>query len=546
ETAFHIPYLFNKASRPELTQKWVRTILQSRFKNTPGGLPGNDDLGSMSSWYIFSAMGFYPTTAAQPVYDIGSPMFKSLTIHLSNGKNFIVETKNSTAQNVFIKLLQFNKKNYRQLQISHDVILRGGKISADMTDKPAKWFVMNKSDEPVFTITDYSVSKKIVKPNEIFWIRYSLSNAGVTGTKVTKFFINNAEYTSKNLVMQPNETIIDSVSCQLYSLGKARLRIDDLKDLEVEVIDAGVSNADQVQFDALLALPIIKKNQSQHISYTVKNIGWQTQLFTIPVYLDEAQILTDTIRLKGGEKRKIEREFDVPANGFHAVRVSNKIEKFKVYSDNTQSRVLDLSLQQNHSLLVVDSSGFNNDGKVITTGEEHHDEEKYIASNESSFVEIPNSRSLDVTGETITIMAWVYATTNKNEIADLITKGDYHVLQISGNRSLNFFAGGWGRGECNVNLSTNWQNNWHHIAGVCDGNTLQVYIDGELKGTTQLQKRVNLSNESKWNLGRNEEFPSERIFNGYIDKVKVYNAALSASDILNIVNKEASEKINRN
>jgi hypothetical protein len=538
ETVFHIPYLFNKASHPSLTQKWVNTILQSRFKNTPGGLPGNDDLGSMSSWYVFSAMGFYPTTAGQPIYDVGSPIFKSVTIHLDNGKHFSIETKNPSQQNRYIKSLLLNDKKYRHLEISHDEILKGGKLVAEMTDKPSEWFETNSNKEPVFTITNYSVSKKIVKPNEIFWIRYSLSNKGAMGTKATKFFINDAAYTTKNLVIRSNETLKDSVACQLYNLGKTKLWIDKLKNLEVEVIDAKLNGGEQVQFDELHVLPIVKTGQQQHISYTVKNIGWQTQTFTIPVYLDSTRILTDTIRLKGGAKRIVEREFSVTKNGFHSIRVNNRRENFKVYDNNINSLVLNLSLYQNNNL-VIDSSGFNNHGKVIATDKDHHDKEKYIKLNESCFVEIPNSRSLDVTGESITVMAWIYATKHKNNIADLITKGDHHVLQINGNRSLNFFAGGWGRGECNVNLPDNWQDNWHHVAGVCDGTTLQVYVDGELKGTTKLQGQVNLSNESKWNIGRNEEFPSERIFDGYIDKVKIYSAALSASDIHAIVDHDS-------
>jgi putative alpha-1,2-mannosidase len=547
ETTFHIPYLFNKASHPSLTQKWVSTILQSRFKNTPGGLPGNDDLGSMSSWYVFSAMGFYPTTAAKPVYDVGSPVFKLVTIHLSNGKNFSIETKNLSQRNRYIKSLLLNDKKYKHLEISHEVILKGGELVATMTDKPSEWFVMNSSKEPEFTIANYSVSKKIVKPNEIFWIRYSLFNNGAMGTKATKFFINNVEYTTKNLVIKNNETLLDSVACQLYTLGKIKVRIDKLKEFEIEVVDPKLNGVEQVQLDELLVLPIIKTSQLQRISYTIKNVGWQTQTFTIPMYLDNACIMTDTIRLKGGAKRRVEREFSVTENGFHAVRIHNRIENFKVYDNNANSLVLNLSLLQNNNLFVIDSSGFNNHGKVIVPDTNHQDTDKYkyIELNESCFVEIPNSRSLDISGESITVIAWIYATKRKSNTADLVTKGDHHVLQINGNRSLNFFAGGWGRGECNVALPDNWQGNWHHVAGVCDGTILQVYVDGELKGTTKLQSHANLSNESKWNIGRNEEFPSERIFDGYIDKVKIYTAALSTADIQVIFNRESLMKVER-
>jgi predicted alpha-1,2-mannosidase len=80
ETVFHLPYQFNQAGNPALTQKWLRQIMLQRFSNSPGGLPGNDDLGSTSSWYVFSAMGIYPVCPGRPDYAIGTPLFKSVMI----------------------------------------------------------------------------------------------------------------------------------------------------------------------------------------------------------------------------------------------------------------------------------------------------------------------------------------------------------------------------------------------------------------------------------------------------------------------------------
>jgi hypothetical protein len=141
-------------------------------------------------------------------------------------------------------------------------------------------------------------------------------------------------------------------------------------------------------------------------------------------------------------------------------------------------------------------------------------------------------------GESITMMLWVFPIGKNDGLVDLFTKGDYHVLQVGGNKQLTFFAGGWGRGECTAPLPANWFNNWHHIAGVCDGNFFRLYIDGLLKGTIRVQDHVNLSAPNKWSIGRNEEFPGQRIFDGYMDHIKIFAAPLSVSEILNIVNKE--------
>ncbi|HEY9195765.1 MAG TPA: LamG domain-containing protein [Mucilaginibacter sp.] len=139
---------------------------------------------------------------------------------------------------------------------------------------------------------------------------------------------------------------------------------------------------------------------------------------------------------------------------------------------------------------------------------------------------------------TITMMTWIYPTGNEKGLVDVFTKGDSHVLQIVDGQSLAFFAGGWGRGDCTVKLPADWKRHWHHIAGVCTGKTLFVYIDGQLTGTSVVDADANLSVTNKWTLGRNEEFPSQRIFHGYLGRVKVFGAPLSADEIQRVVNSE--------
>src|SRR5699024_8279829 len=99
EPVFHIPYLFNFSSRPDLTQKWVRKIIDDRFKNSAGGMPGNDDLGSMSSWFVFSALGLYPITPGNRLYTISSPLFDKITIHLPEEKRLIISKEKNSNSN---------------------------------------------------------------------------------------------------------------------------------------------------------------------------------------------------------------------------------------------------------------------------------------------------------------------------------------------------------------------------------------------------------------------------------------------------------------
>lgn len=122
ETAFQIPYLFNYANSPSLTHKWVRKILRERFCDTPGGIPGNDDLGSMSSWYVLSAMGIYPVCPGRPVYDLGSPIFRKVTINQQNKKQFVIESPDSSDSTIYVAGLTVNGTVWNNPWIAHSLI----------------------------------------------------------------------------------------------------------------------------------------------------------------------------------------------------------------------------------------------------------------------------------------------------------------------------------------------------------------------------------------------------------------------------------------
>jgi putative alpha-1,2-mannosidase len=100
------------------------------------GLCGNDDAGQMSAWYIFSALGFYPVTPGSPFYALGSPLVKEAKIHLENGVEFRVKTKNQSEKNVFVKSITLNGKVIVNSLLSHHELMKGGEIIFEMSDSP--------------------------------------------------------------------------------------------------------------------------------------------------------------------------------------------------------------------------------------------------------------------------------------------------------------------------------------------------------------------------------------------------------------------------
>jgi predicted alpha-1,2-mannosidase len=131
ETSLHIPYLYNYADRPWKTQKVIRKLLQEWFRNDLMGVPGDEDGGGLSSFVVFSSMGFYPVTPGDPVYTLGSPMFERVTVDLGNGETFEIEARNASPENKYIQSATLNGKALNTPWFPHEA-LSGGRLVLDM------------------------------------------------------------------------------------------------------------------------------------------------------------------------------------------------------------------------------------------------------------------------------------------------------------------------------------------------------------------------------------------------------------------------------
>jgi predicted alpha-1,2-mannosidase len=144
QVTFFIPYFYNYTSSPWKTQKMTRLLLDTWFKDDNiYGVPGDEDAGSMASFVVFSAMGFYPITPGIPMYSITSPVFSKVTIDLPNGKTFTVIAKNSSTTNKYIQSAAMNGKTLDSPWFSHEELINGGKLVLEMGEKPGKIWVNN-------------------------------------------------------------------------------------------------------------------------------------------------------------------------------------------------------------------------------------------------------------------------------------------------------------------------------------------------------------------------------------------------------------------
>jgi predicted alpha-1,2-mannosidase len=134
----HMIYLYNFGGEPWKAQYWIRKVMEQLYQATPDGYCGDEDNGQTSAWYVFSAMGFYPVCPATDQYVLGTPLFKKMTISLSNGKKFIINAPNNSNENKYVQSILWNGKNYTKNWISHSALTKGGQMDWTLGKVPNK------------------------------------------------------------------------------------------------------------------------------------------------------------------------------------------------------------------------------------------------------------------------------------------------------------------------------------------------------------------------------------------------------------------------
>ena len=135
EPGFLTTRAFTHAGRPDLSSYWVHDVIRNGYDLT--GYPGNDDTGSMASWYIFCSVGLFPN-AGQDYYYLNAPLYSKSTLRLAGGKTLVI-TANASDKNIYIKSCKVNGKPWNKAVIKHGEIADGGTIEMELSDEPTEW-----------------------------------------------------------------------------------------------------------------------------------------------------------------------------------------------------------------------------------------------------------------------------------------------------------------------------------------------------------------------------------------------------------------------
>ena len=150
QPSHHVAYLYNYAGSPWKTQEKVRQVMDL-YRTGPGGICGNEDMGSLSSWYVLSAMGIYPVSPGQNVYVIGSPLFEEATINLDapyEKTEFTIRANKVSSENKYIQSAVLNGESMSKSWLSHEEIVQGGLLVFEMGSEPNKEWGSNPEDIP--------------------------------------------------------------------------------------------------------------------------------------------------------------------------------------------------------------------------------------------------------------------------------------------------------------------------------------------------------------------------------------------------------------
>ena len=147
----HAIYLYGYSGQPWKTQYWIRQVMDKLYTPAPDGYCGDEDNGQTSAWYVFSAMGFYPVCPGSGQYVLGTPYFKSMKLHLENGKEVDIQ---SEGKGCYVDEMLLNGKSYQHNYLDMRSLMQGTQITYRLSAQPNLQRGTHKDDAP------YSFSRK--------------------------------------------------------------------------------------------------------------------------------------------------------------------------------------------------------------------------------------------------------------------------------------------------------------------------------------------------------------------------------------------------
>jgi predicted alpha-1,2-mannosidase len=334
EPGEHIPYLFDYAGEPWETQKWVDNIMKTRYRTYAYGLPGNDDCGQMSAWYVLSAMGFYPVEPPSLTYEIGRPIFDKVTIHLPNGNDFVIEAQNVSDENMYIQSATLNGRPLNKPWFEDSQLENGGELAFVMGQNPSDWGSYPSDAPPSMSGPNFVVENlKIFPPvivqseNESVTISVNVANVGTAaGPKLLRLEVDGSVVDNKIVTLNPGQedTIVFTISEN--ELGVHTVYIEDLQGV-FEVTATGTEFAVE---NLRISPQRVYLGENVTVSVDVVNVGENNGTKFLALKIDNTLEAIENITLEPGESGIVSFKVSRDVPGVYEVEIENLTGNFIV------------------------------------------------------------------------------------------------------------------------------------------------------------------------------------------------------------------------
>ncbi|MBR5519784.1 MAG: GH92 family glycosyl hydrolase, partial [Clostridia bacterium] len=311
ETAFHIPFIYTFARAPYKTMEVCRNFMPTVNTNTPGGIYGEDDSGSLSAWFAFISLGLFPSCPARPCYTLTSPAFDRWTLRLPEGKTFSVIANNNSKENIYVQSATLNGKPHTRTWIGHDEIMAGGELVYEMGATPSDWGTKFEdappsltTEAPKFTILSVSGAHTAQAGKEAK-VTIRVRNDGADGTLDCKIF--------ENGFLRGREAFyLDSNTEGEFTLSYVPFNANT-KEILVGGIPFALTVTDPMEASLVYGAAKTDRYMRRHsdrtakftVTASVKNIGSYGLTAQIPCTLDGVTVETLTVPFAPGEEKTL-------------------------------------------------------------------------------------------------------------------------------------------------------------------------------------------------------------------------------------------------
>lgn len=281
QPSHHIPYMYNYAGQPWKTQEKVREVMQRLYTGSDigQGYCGDEDNGEMSGWYIFSALGFYPTNMGSDEYSIGSPLFTKATVHLEGG-DLTINAPNNSKENIYIQSVKMDGTAYNKSYFKHADLADGGTIDFVMGSEPSAW----GSDAGALpsSITKGNVAASSAYQKDL--TTPATTQAAVLASTSAEHFVAQTTYqaTAKNLIDNTSNTeaTFSETTNDIAFGGKTTNKV---------VMYTLTSGKDKSKAPTSFTLSASNDNITWTALDARSGISFDWNLYTRPFYIDKAK-----------------------------------------------------------------------------------------------------------------------------------------------------------------------------------------------------------------------------------------------------------------